>query len=81
MLSGVRVIDMHAHFPVAGPRLAAPVDYVERFGEEKAQILAERKAQVQKRWRKCMGFLNQKRSSVHQKNLRKSGLKKWIAGV
>lgn len=56
MLSGVRVIDMHAHFPVAGPRLAAPVDYVERFGEEKAQILAERKAQVQKRWRKMYGL-------------------------
>ncbi|NMB01928.1 MAG: amidohydrolase [Firmicutes bacterium] len=77
MLSGIKVIDIHAHFPVSGHRLAASVDYIERFGEERAQILAERKAKVQQRWRKMYGLPEPETEHRTTEEL----TEKWIAEV
>ncbi len=56
MLSGLKVIDAHLHFPVGTRRLAVGEDYVAEFGEEKAQLVTERKAKLQAKWRQMYGL-------------------------
>lgn len=75
MLQGIRVIDFHVHFPESGHGRATPGDYAARFGEEKAKILAERRAKAQQNWRRMYGLPDPET----EPKTREEQARRWIA--